>query len=870
MTLSSLEPTTVRILVSLILFTAHAFAVDPPVAPVEAVLGTLERKLVADPVLIWVHPDGRFASIVTRRDQLSTWNLQTGQRVSEEAMALPKHTGIYPESICTDGRHIFAWLNYHGLVRYDIRTKAVKTFMKGPTIPIINGQTVVVTQSQAHLAISADGRTLFVKHERDWSDNVIDYQLTAWDCKDGELKERYSIELAFGQEIALSPDGEWIGYVAAAQSTTTPDKWTAWEVQLLDARTGKTVRSFAHSEDSLALDGFTADGEKLLTHGSWGDSSVWDTLTGKLVQTWKDPRAGGRLFNTPDGARVLVDRKGKNGSRYHLLDVKTGRSVREFAETAEPLGLVSFTPDGTAMVTANRDRTVRMWDVATGRERFPVVGHAGDVRAVEWLPDGTGIVSGGHDGTLRVWDVASQSEKSTLPASGFNGKEFFGYITALAVSPDGRRVASAAGKIGVRIWDRVANRVVDISSADLPPQMNPVGDHDPWVGQIAFLNNTSLRISDNDFRVLSLSIEAKQNGPLLTMPYRIKRKDFGLLRRPPVIDLRRGLGVSVYFDFDKSHADDELHIWDFAKQKFRSDGKWPGRNRLVPVALDPTGRRIVLEEVRLAGSVMTVFQIDPCHEVGGFRFPSGVTYVWTPVFSPDGRQCAVQTSVKESDAILIYDMATLSPIAVVNDSTLNTKAFSPDGRLLAVGRDDSRIFVYDLRTALDPTPVAFDATACWADLASTDAVKAMRAVYRFADHPAEAVKIFRERLKPAVKPPAADVDRWIKALDAPAFADRQTALKNLQAVAGMVKSELSLAATKNPSPQTVQTLDSLRELIARLPSRPEGKYLREYRVVQTLEIIGPQAADALKAYAAGAKGAFLTQEAETACNRMWP
>lgn len=862
-----------RTLVLLLLLAVPAFAADPAIAPVVAKLGSLDRKLTAKPVLLRGHPDGRFASIVTDREQLSTWNLQTGQRVSEEAMALPKHYGLHSESICTDGHRVYAWLNYHGLVRYDIRTKAVKTFVKGPSLPVENGQPIVVSGPQTLLAISADGGTLVAKREIDVPpDNAVNTRLTTWDCKDGELKERYTIELPDGHEIGLSADGKWIGYVTRAPSIKSPTEWTAWEVHLLDARTGNTVRTFGHSEDLFYIDGFSADGGKLLTHGFGQDTSVWNTLSGKRVQSWKYPLGGGPSFFTPDETRVLVDSRGRNVSRFQLLDLKTGRSVREFDASGEQLNLAAFTPDGTALVTANDDYTVRVWDAATGRERFPVIGHAGDVSAVAWLPDGSAVVSGGRDGTIRTWDVASRAEKAVLPAIRPGTNEFLGSVTALAVSPDGRQIAAAAGKNGVRIWDRTANRLADAASADLLPRADPAGDRESWIGQIAFLSNTSLRISDDAFRVVSLSTAAKQNGPMMTMPYRIGKDEDTLLRHSPVIDLRRGLGVMVYFDFYKKQAQDDLRAWDFEKQQFRSGGQWPGRDGMEPVALDPTGRRVVLAERKANGIELIVFLIDPCRELGRFRFPQGSSSGSRPVFSPDGRQCAVQAWVNESEAILIFDMASFSPVAVVTDPNyFHAKAFSPDGRRFAVGWYDSRIFVYDLRGALDPTPPAFDAAACWADLASADAVTAVRAVYRFVDHPTEAAKLFRERLKPAAKPPAVDVAAWLEALDAPAFTDRQAAKKNLLAAADTIEPELAQAVAKNPSPEATQAISAIQVSLAQLRGgKPEGEHRRAYRVVQTLEIIGPPAAEALKAYAAGAKGAFLTQEAEAASGRGRP
>ena len=69
---------------------------------------------------------------------------------------------------------------------------------------------------------------------------------------------------------------------------------------------------------------------------------------------------------------------------------------------------VSWSPDGTRIVSGSSDYTVRVWEVATWTETVKLEGHIHHVYSVSWSPDGTRVVSGSglHDRTVRVWDVA--------------------------------------------------------------------------------------------------------------------------------------------------------------------------------------------------------------------------------------------------------------------------------------------------------------------------------------------------------------------------------------------------------------------------------------------------------------------------------
>ncbi|KAG2033566.1 WD40-repeat-containing domain protein, partial [Suillus americanus] len=78
---------------------------------------------------------------------------------------------------------------------------------------------------------------------------------------------------------------------------------------------------------------------------------------------------------------------------------------------------VSFSPDGTRIVTGSDDNTVRLWDAGTGEPvGEPLRGHTDLVRSASFSPDGTRIVTGSNDHTVRLWDSgASHDDRSSTP-----------------------------------------------------------------------------------------------------------------------------------------------------------------------------------------------------------------------------------------------------------------------------------------------------------------------------------------------------------------------------------------------------------------------------------------------------------------------
>lgn len=101
---------------------------------------------------------------------------------------------------------------------------------------------------------------------------------------------------------------------------------------------------------------------------------------------------------------------------------------------------------GGALASAGFDQSMIVWDPASGRARAVVRWHAGAVNALAPMPDG-GFASAGEDGRIALWPAAPSAQ----PARVLEGHSE--PVVALALAPDGRRLASAAWDGTARVWD---------------------------------------------------------------------------------------------------------------------------------------------------------------------------------------------------------------------------------------------------------------------------------------------------------------------------------------------------------------------------------------------------------------------------------
>ncbi|QDV37932.1 DUF1549 domain-containing protein [Tautonia plasticadhaerens] len=245
--------------------------------------------------------------------------------------------------------------------------------------------------------------------------------------------------------IDVSPDGETIAVSGFN------------EVLLLSAdgkeRLGRLV-GLSERVESVA---FSPDGSKLAVSGGnpgrMGEVQIWEVESGRLLRSV--PVTYDTVYGaswSPDGTRVAF---GGADNTVRAIDAETGEEVLYLlAHEDWALDTVS-SKDGSHLISVGRDMAVKLFEVETRRFVDNITSITpgalkGGVNAVARHPDRDEIVVGGSDGVPKLYRV----ERLTKRVIGDDGNlirkfpALKGRIFAVAVSPDGSKVAAASSLDG--------------------------------------------------------------------------------------------------------------------------------------------------------------------------------------------------------------------------------------------------------------------------------------------------------------------------------------------------------------------------------------------------------------------------------------
>ncbi|MCX6851060.1 MAG: hypothetical protein NTY98_19295 [Verrucomicrobia bacterium] len=220
-----------------------------------------------------------------------------------------------------------------------------------------------------------------------------------------------------------------------------------------------------------------------------------EVITPQIMPTVPLKHAIQAVAFSPKVQLVAVGRYGE----VELLNPVTRAVVRKLTGFKGKANAVAFSPDGATVYAAGGEAgivgIVKSWKTSDGTPLQSFEGHLDAAYALAVSPDGKMIATGAYDQKIRLWDAATGKELALL--KGHNGA-----VNGLSFRPDGKVLASASADRTVKLWSIPGGQRLDTLSQPTKEQTSVVFSAD---GKHLFAAG-----GDNRIRQWQISADAKE------------------------------------------------------------------------------------------------------------------------------------------------------------------------------------------------------------------------------------------------------------------------------------------------------------------------------------------------------------------------
>ena len=315
---------------------------------------------------------------------------------------------------------------------------------------------------------------------------------------------------------------------------------------------------------------------------------------------------------------------------------------------------LAFSNDGGRLISAGEDKVIRIWDTRTGRVEQTIrgeiaPGQQGKIIALAVSPDGRMMATGGwmpgDTGAIRLHSLPSGEISAVLLGS-------VNVTLCLAFSADNRFLASGSADGGVRIWDVGSGRIV---------------------------SNIGGKIQVN-------SITYSKDGKWLAW----------------------------------GGADGVTHLWNVQQKRVARD--LPGSAvPVVSVKFSPDSRYLAAVDDNALVRVWDAGTSSPVTSFPGAESPA--TYPSNLSFLPDGSGLLVTSLRNQGPVAKVLAFPSGAPLVSFDrhSAPITANAISPDGRTAATsGGDSNEIYLWDVATGAMLRKLSGAGSAVWSAVFSRD------------------------------------------------------------------------------------------------------------------------------------------------------
>lgn len=352
-------------------------------------------------------PDGKFLVTGSYDKTTRIWDVLTGK----ELFAIPGSNDMMITDIAIDPLQRFVVSAGYGnsgygdsATVYDFRTR--RPIAKIPVEPdkgLGTGIDIAISPDGQWIGFGEDNRKVNIYKTSDWT------KVHAFTFDEGWCG-------GCGTNLVFSPDSKWV-YMASHKGP----------LKKYEVTSGKLLHVFENSTEDLAGLAISSDGKKL-ARATEKEVMVWNEADGKELMKLAAEEKGEfhEIQFTLDNQRLLVTSDDNTAGAWNISTKKKEMELTGLLNQRDKGGLnydanfvwqsaiakylrfknhLMITRDGKQLIKGKFGTKVKRWDIASGQTVMEYTGHKKAVLCYDLSKDGRYMLTGDGEGKVILWDV---------------------------------------------------------------------------------------------------------------------------------------------------------------------------------------------------------------------------------------------------------------------------------------------------------------------------------------------------------------------------------------------------------------------------------------------------------------------------------
>jgi WD40 repeat protein len=296
------------------------------------------------------------------------------------------------------------------------------------------------------------------------------------------------LPMFFDDELMLQTESSELVITYSPDSSKIAMRTNNHKIVIWDTATGREIKRLVGHNNYIQDIIFSPNGRQLASYALDKTIKTWDISSGELLRSFPSASASSIVYS-PDGSRIA----GTEARTIKIWNSANGSEIRTLSGHTRPIYSVAYSPNGKYIITASTDRTIRIWDAENGQTIKTINDEIGFDNAV-YSPNGRYIAASTNDTdkgvyAIRIFNAETVQKYRTIslqfsfsnlvyspdgrqllvnvrdnyrntaikifdPDTGRELRSFNNGDSAIAFSPDGRRILTASASFRLKLDDK--------------------------------------------------------------------------------------------------------------------------------------------------------------------------------------------------------------------------------------------------------------------------------------------------------------------------------------------------------------------------------------------------------------------------------